>query len=54
MTLSTEEEKAWEAGRKTDTLEKRARRKYCVFRSRSFVRTCSDLSVRAGEDTYLG
>ena len=36
-----------------DTLEKRARRKYWVFRSPSLFRTCSDLSVRAGENTYL-
>ena len=53
MTLRTDLEKIWEAGRKMETLEKRAARKNWAWMSPSLTRTCSERSRRTGEKAYL-
>ena len=53
MTLRTRTENSWEAGRKTEMLAKKARRKYTILILRSSKRTYSLRSFRMGEPAYL-
>ena len=53
MTLRTRTENSCEAGRKTEMLAKKARRKYTMLILLSSKRTYSLRSFRTGEPTYL-